>query len=432
MNQITSTLKTIDPTELETRIMLNFKRLSGGDYFQFDKIFSPETYTWYGDKEGRALLAFVTHQRMSGRIIPCMTQMMAEMPHRFNADGYFGPIFGDKIHEQQLSGHSWLLRGLCEYYELTEDKGCLQMIHNISENLYLTKRHKFHSYPIEREQENTGDVSGWDMAVIDEWILSSDIGCAFMSIDGLSHAYCVTKDERMKELVEEMVTVYLGIDKIKLRVQTHCTLTAARGMIRMYRETGEEKYLDGAKHILDLYANQGGMTETYQNLNWWGRPDTWTEPCAIVDSFMVAGELYKLTGDEEYRSLAARISHNGMSTAQRENGGAGTDTIVLDGVCDVLQSQIYEAYFCCTMRLAEGLRYLKDNVYLFTARLDGVVTRKGRIYSDGDILYAQIPDEAVEYAEKFVEVDGLRLCPILKYYKIPKEIMQKLEQRILF
>ena len=96
------------------------------------------------------------------------------------------------------------------------------------------------------------------------------------------------------------------------------------------------------------------------------------------------------------------------------------------------RSQMYEAYFCCTMRLAEGLRYLVENKDLFTARLDGFVSQKGRVYSDGDILYAQIPDEAVEYAEHFVEVDGLRLCPILKYYKIPKEIIKKLEQRILF
>ena len=39
MDQNTSTLKTIDPAELETRIMLNFKRLSDGGCFQFEKIF---------------------------------------------------------------------------------------------------------------------------------------------------------------------------------------------------------------------------------------------------------------------------------------------------------------------------------------------------------------------------------------------------------
>lgn len=424
--------KPIDHIELENRIELNFKRLSEDSYYQFEKVFSPETYTWYGDKEGRALLAFVNHWKISGRVIACMPQLLNELKNRCNSDGYLGPVHQTQIHEQQLSGHSWLLRGLCEYYEIRQDADCLEHIRNIAENLYLPKRGRFSSYPIERSAEDVGDVSGSDMVTIDGWILSSDIGCAFMSIDGLSHAYRVTKDERIKELLDEMIAVYLGIDKVKLRAQTHCTLTAARGMIRMYRETGDEKYLDGAKRIMDLYVNQGGMTATYQNLNWWGRPDTWTEPCAIVDSLMVAGELYKLTGAEEYRVLAARIYHNGLSTAQRDNGGAGTDTVVLDGENEVLQAQMYEAYFCCTMRLAEGLKYVSENQELFVAHLDGFVSKKGRVYADGDILYAEVSEDAQTYAEHVVEVDGRRLCPIIKYYKVPKEMIKKIEQRILF
>ena len=52
-----------------------------------------------------------------------------------------------------------------------------------------------------------------------------------------------------------MVDVYLKIDKVELRAQTHCTLTAARGMIRMYYKTGDKKYLEGAKSIMELYVN---------------------------------------------------------------------------------------------------------------------------------------------------------------------------------
>jgi hypothetical protein len=37
---------------------------------------------------------------------------------------------------------------------------------------------------------------------------------------------------------------------------------------------------------------------------------------------MLAGELYLLTHMEEYQTLAARIYHNGLATAQRDNGGA--------------------------------------------------------------------------------------------------------------
>jgi hypothetical protein len=115
-------LKMIDEFELKDRVELNFKRLSEGDYYSFEDIFSPETYTWYGDKEGRALLAFASHFKISGRKIPCMEQMLSAMKDRLNCDGYFGPIYQNEIHEQQLSGHSWLLRGLCEHYELFGDE----------------------------------------------------------------------------------------------------------------------------------------------------------------------------------------------------------------------------------------------------------------------------------------------------------------------
>jgi len=425
-------VKHIDAVELTSRVELNFKRLSEGEYYHVENIFPPEDYTWYGDKEGRALLAFVSHWRISGREIPCMEQMLSVLKDHLNADGYLGPIYEREIHEQQLSGHSWLLRGLCEHYEAFKDPICLDVICSIVENLYLTKRGKFHSYPVDREAKDQGDVSGSDIGQINGWILSSDIGCAFMSIDGLSHAYCITKDERVKDLIDEMIGVYLGIDKVALRVQTHCTLTAARGMIRMYRENRDGTYLDGAKSIMALYADGGGMSATYQNLNWWGRPDTWTEPCAIVDSLMLASELYQITGEEHYRVLAANVYHNGLATAQRDNGGAGTDTVVLDGVEDVLRAKRYEAYFCCTMRLAEGLRYVTENHDLLYARLEGKVSKKGRIYTDGDILYAEVTGGAEQYAEHIVELDGHVLCPIVKYYKVPKEVMEASEQRILF
>ncbi len=144
-----------------------------------------------------------------------------------------------------------------------------------------------------------------------------------MSIDGLSHAYRLLGDPAIKELLDEMINVYLGIDKAALRVQTHCTLTAARGMMRLYDLTRDAAYLNGAKSIYALYVYGNGMTATYQNVNWWGRNDTWTEPCAIVDSLMLALQLYLAEGKEEYRKMAARIYHNGLATAQRPNGGAG-------------------------------------------------------------------------------------------------------------
>jgi hypothetical protein len=255
-----------------------------------------------------------------------------------------------------------------------------------------------------------------------------------MSIDGLSHAFAVTNDSEIKELVDEMILVYRGIDKYALKVQTHCTLTAARGMMRMYRLTNERSYLDAAKEIYVLYTAGKGMTYTYQNVNWWGRNDTWTEPCAIVDSLMLACDLYLTEGKEEYRRTAARIYHNGLATAQRANGGAGTDTVVTseEGGTSLLQSKKYEAYFCCTMRLSEGLWYIREHQDLLFAETTGAVTHlENGTYADGDLLYAEILD-GDPYISAPVTVDGIKLHPILKYYRIPKEDMERISQKIIF
>ena len=66
------------------------------------------------------------------------------------------------------------------------------------------------------------------------------------------------------------------------------------------------------------------------------------------------------------------------------------------------------------------------------AELDGKITKKSGIYSDGDIIYAEVSPELEQFAEHFVEVDGHRLCPIVKYYKVPEDIAKAGKQRIIF
>lgn len=423
----------VDISELETRIQKNFDRLSE-PYYQIENVFQEPNADWPGDKEGRALLAFVRHFEMSARKIPCMEPMLAQLPQKTNKDGFFGPRFEGVADEQQLSGHSWMLRGLCEAARQFPDSPAREFIRSIVENLYLPTKGKYRTYPVERAGAE-GGVSGNSTGVVDGWRLSSDVGCAFMSIDGLSDAFALTGDERIKELLDEMIGVFCGIDKVKIRAQTHCSLTAARGMIRVYRITGENAYLDKAREIFDLYTSEG-MTLTYQNLNWWGRPDTWTEPCAIVDSLMAAIELFEETGEGDYRVLAARIYHNGFASLQRDNGGAGTDSVVAPGGEDSLFIKMPEAYFCCTMRLAEGLWAVKKSLALLSAFVDEgpEIDGAGR-YMDGDILYAEAEGADITpfiNPETVVVKDGHVLTPLLKFYDIPLETAMKIRQRVVF
>ena len=306
--------------EMDDRLARNRDRLLK-PYYQMPEVFQSPDADWPGDKEGRALLAFVSHYKATGYSNPCMEQMLEALPAHTNAQLYFGPDACEEIFEQQLSGHSWLLRGLCEHYEQFGDAFSRRALESVTEGLYLPTAGRYAGYPVERDAHElaTGGVSGHTTTGSYEgWRLSTDVGCAFMSIDGLSHVYKITRDARVRALLDEMITVYCAIDKVRLRAQTHCTLTAARGMVRMYDVTGEPRYLSGARDIFNLYVFGGGMDAVFQNLNWWGRPDTWTEPCAIVDSLMLSGELYRVTGREMYRRCAARIFRNGLASSQRE------------------------------------------------------------------------------------------------------------------
>lgn len=435
--------------ELIDRLARNRQRLHA-PYYQLPEVFQAPDASWPGDKEGRALLAFVSHVKATGQVNPCMEAFLQEMPRHTNENLYFGPDAGEVIFEQQLSGHSWLLRGLCEHYEQYRDEFSLRALVAITEGLYLPTVGRYHTYPVDREVKDEGGVSGHTAGQLNGWNLSSDIGCAFMSIDGLSHVYAITRDERIKALLDEMITVWCGIDKVALRAQTHCTLTSARGMLRLYEITGEPGYLEGAKGIYRLYTVGGGMDAVYQNLNWWGRPDTWTEPCAIVDSLMVAGELYRLTGKDTYRRTAARIFRNGLASAERPDGGAGTDSVVFRDTpgfadCPDLFLLSWEAPFCCTMRLAEGLWYAHRNraiLYTETEESENGHLLVGRDeqgrYTSGDLVLAEptLPDgaetEGWSLPAPAAVVDGHALSPLQKYYELPASVANVLRQRVLF
>ena len=427
-------IKNLCRNELNERIALNFRRLADDPYYQIGDVFSPAGYGWMGDKEGRALLAFVSHYKMTGKKIPCMEEMLEKMPSMVNEQNYLGKCGDGMIREEQLSGHSWLLRGLCEHYEQFGDEYSLTLIRDITKNLYLPLKGEFAVYPVDREIAEIGGVSGSEAGTCGKWLLSTDTCAAFMSIDGLSHAYKILRDPAVKELLDEMIAFYSALDKRAMKAQTHCTLTAARAMMRMYGVTGEVWYRTCAEDIWELYVHGGGMTYTYQNLNWWGRPDTWTEPCAVIDSLMLSLELFKATCRPEYRTTAARIWHNGFATLQRANGGAGTDTVITaESPWNDLAADMYEAPFCCTMRLAEGLWYIRENSDLLWAETTGEATKDERgVYTDGDIVYAEVTGGAEAYAEDAVIVDGHRLTPIVKYYRVPDAVMKASRQTVIF
>ncbi len=382
--------------ELLKRSMKNFDRLET-DIYQPQHIFSDTHPTvsldWPGDYEGRTILALVLQAQATHREPAYLDEMMQMLPLKFNSKGYIGAVQGDTINEQQLSGHGWLLRGLCEYYIWKKDEKVKKYILDIIQNLALPTTGHHKNYPIlpEERKANVGEMSGTSQNVINNWLLSSDIGCDFVFLDGLVQAYGLFPVPGLKSLIEEMTARFLQIDLVAIKAQTHATLTGLRALLRYDEITGDTAFLKEVISRYQTYREQG-ITENYENFNWFCRPE-WSEPCAIIDSYVLAVQLWQKTGNPAYLEDAHHIYYNALCHTQRDNGGFGCDNC--PGPVDLeLKVKEFEAYWCCTMRGGEGLAraiqynyFTKgDNLYIpfFQESTASITMGANNIYDPGN------------------------------------------------
>jgi hypothetical protein len=348
--------------DLAKRANQNYDRLES-DIYQPPLVFESESAkTWPGDWEGRTVLGLTLLSRSTHREARYLDEILRLYPAKMNSQGYFGPLLDPKaVDEQQLSGHGWVLRGLCEYYEWKHDERVLEMIDKIVRNLVLPTEGQHSSYPIDPAiRSHQGGAAGEIVAHVGNWKLSSDIGCDFIFLDGVTHAYQVRGGSDLKAVIDEMIARFLEVDVIAIKAQTHATLTGMRALLRQYENSSDPRLLEAVEKRYKLYRGQA-MTETYANFNWFERPE-WSEECAIIDSFMIALALWRHTGNPAYLEDAHLIYFNGMGRGQRNNGGYGVDTCA--GAHDpYVKVTSYEAYWCCTMRGGEGNARAIESTY---------------------------------------------------------------------
>jgi len=364
--------------ELAMRANANFVRLETWRYWP-ETIFEMDQHAWPADWEGRTMLALTMHAQATGRTPAFLDEILESTLNRLNEKGYIGPVHPDGVtHEQTMAGHSWMLRALVEYVNWKKDAEPAQaekartILNSIVNSLYIPQTENYKSYPIDLEtrDQDPNWILSHKQSKTKSHAGSSDCGCAFIALDGATAAYELTKNDGLKPLIENMIASYATLPREELCVQTHATLSGVRGIIRFYRITGEQKHLDLARDTFDLYKTKA-WTDHYANYNWFGVP-RWTEPCAVVDSFIVSQELWEITGEEGYLRDAHHIFYNAIAHAQRVNGAFGTDQCVgakvkpptemwgadtceSDEAVIFARAQTYEVFWCCNMRGGDGL-----------------------------------------------------------------------------
>ena len=350
--------------ELRQRLLRNFSRLEAEKY-QPQNLFRSikESSDWPGDYEGRTILGLILEAQAAHRTPKYLEEILRLLPRYLNDRGYFGPVYPAGLaREQQLASHGWVLRALCERHLCTQDEQSMTIIDGILDHLVLPTTGLHRQYPSNpADRENGGSYAGTTVKQIGPWLLSTDTGCDFILLDGLVQAYGVTGREDLKPVIAEMAEAFLKLDLVAIKAQTHASLTALRGVLRYAELTNDAQLLQAVRDRFALYK-QTGMSENYENYNWFGRPQ-WTEPCAVVDSYQLAVGLWRATREPGYLEDAQRIYYNGLAFEQRANGGFGTSSC-LGAASPWLSVNNEEAHWCCTMRGAEGLARVAQHSFL--------------------------------------------------------------------
>ncbi len=357
--------------ELAMRANLNLARLETEKYWP-ETIFGMDQNSWPADWEGRTMLALAMLAQSTGATPAFLDDILECIPEHLNEKGYLGPIHPDgTTHEQAMSGHSWMIRALVEYCnwkresEPGQAEKALAILKSIVDGLYIPQTENYRNYPI--DEQTRYDDPKWilshnedpnlaelhDQSKDKALVGTSDVGCAFIALDGATAAYELLEQENLKPLIEAMIGSFESLPREALHVQTHATLSGIRGILRHHRTTGEQRLLELAIETFDLYKSKA-WTDHYANYNWFGLP-RWTEPCAIVDSFIIAQELWAATGEEGHLRDAHHIFYNAIAHAQRRNGGFGTDLCTGAGGNPFVKPLIHEVFWCCNMRGGDGL-----------------------------------------------------------------------------
>lgn len=332
-------------------------------HLQEERFAPPHTYDvpcpgWPGDFPGRIMLALVLEKEALG-IGKCENLDIAlkELPSHLNERGYMGEIYEGVFSEQQMSGNGWVLRALAEYAKYNPDSQTIDakaIATRMAENLFLPALGKYKDYPLtpEERENSKGEPAGNIVGEVNGWLVSSDIGCLFVGLDGLVAAYQLTGDEKLKPAIDEIVAKLLEFDFVRVKAQTHATLSSMRALLRY----DAQKYLAKVEDMFRIYREKG-MTDDWENYNWFERYDTWTEPCGIADSLLVAEQLHRASGKAEYREMADRILA-ALLDHEMENGGFEIKRTFPKGSGKKSESTGTEAHWCCTMRGGAALAWL--------------------------------------------------------------------------
>lgn len=292
-----------------------------------------------GDLSGRWIGALAVSSRTFGQSFPTLHEVVKQTIALQHPEGYFGGKFQfEQPSDDDLAllwGNGRLLTGLLEYYQLTGDANVLAASRKLGDFLVRIAP-RFNS-------QQMADAFSADH-------YASSYICWTQQTEGLAALYGVTRDEHYRQVCAAIAS------RIVRRPgdHVHGYLTSLRGVLALYRETGDRAMLQQVVAAWQEIKRSGDLLLTG------GVPERWTpkrertEGCAECDWLRLSLALYRATGAQEYLDTAQVTYFNEFQMNQFATGDFGHARLDPKGAP---QSVFIRAWWCCTLH---GLRTFAD------------------------------------------------------------------------
>jgi len=322
-----------------------------------------------GDLSGRYIGALAVAAADLGGDHRALDRLVSELLLLQKPDGHFGdPASAGFLEDDDMAmlwGNGRLLIGLLEYYRLTKREEVLRAATRLGEYLVRVAP-TVNSRPVmERFQAGKFAVG---------YI------CWTQNSEGLAELYRVTARPEFKRLIEEMAARTVR----RPGQHSHGFLTTLRGLVELYRITGESRWLEQAEREVEGVVGSGNLL-AHGAVPEGFRPGIHRdEGCTEADWLRLNLALWRETGKREYLERAETTLFNEFALNQFASGDFGHRVFAplppergrpQDFQPTGVSALGERAWWCCTLH---GLRCFAD-------------VRRAAFRFEDDALYYDLP-----------------------------------------
>lgn len=297
-----------------------------------------------GDVSGRYIGALAAASRQSGERYPMLDRIVAGVAKLQQPDGHFGaPLSSGKVQDSDMAtlwGNGRMLIGLLEYYDLTHRADALATARKLGDFL-VSVAPRFNSDAVRSAYNGEKFAVGYI--------------CWTNSLEGLVELYRVTNAEPYLALSRALAA---RTDRHPSQ-HSHGFLTTVRGVVALYKVTGEKRYLEQAETEWQGVLDSGNVLVQGAVPEMFAPQVKRDEGCSEADWLRLSLNLWDITRQPKYLQQAQTTLFNEMSFNQFHTGDFGHHTFSSEG----LVAPFAHAWWCCTFHGLRALAAVYQSVF---------------------------------------------------------------------